>query len=93
MDIGLTRELVEAALSGALDRVEYDEDRTFHLMVPRTCPNIPDPAILNPRNTWRDKQAFDNSARRLAAEFCARFDRSYGAKGIAADVVRQCPGK
>jgi len=93
MDIGLTRELVEAALSGALDRVEYDEDRTFHLMVPRTCPNIPDPAILNPRNTWRDKQAFDNSARRLAAEFCARFDRSYGAKGIADDVVRQCPGK
>ncbi|MEO0078550.1 MAG: phosphoenolpyruvate carboxykinase (ATP), partial [candidate division WOR-3 bacterium] len=93
MDISLTRELIEAALSGALDRVEYDEDKVFHFHVPRTCPAIPDPTLLNPRNTWRDKQAFDERARRLAAEFSARFDRAYGNKNIPADIARQCPGK
>jgi phosphoenolpyruvate carboxykinase (ATP) len=93
MDISLTRELVEAALSGILDRVEYEEDRVFHLQIPKTCANVSDQAVLNPRNTWRDKAAYDQRAARLAAEFCARFDKSYGNKGIAEAVVRQCPGK
>ncbi len=93
MDIDLTRKVVEAALSGALEDVECREDDVFHLRVPETCPGVADPAILNPRNTWSDKKAFDERARKLAAEFCVRFDQTYGGKGIAADIARQCPGK
>ncbi|MFO7674700.1 MAG: phosphoenolpyruvate carboxykinase (ATP) [bacterium] len=93
MDISLTREIVEAALAGGLDGVEYSEDGTFHLRVPKSCPGVADPGLLNPRGTWADPEAYDERARRLAAEFCAHFDRAYGAKRIAPGVARQCPGK
>ncbi len=93
MDISLTREIVNAALSGALNQVEYSEDPLFHLLIPRSCPGVADPTVLNPRNTWPDKSAYDERARRLAAEFSAQFDKAYGNKGIAASIVRQCPGK
>ena len=93
MDISLTREIVEATLSGSLKNVEFAEDPVFHLGVPKVCPGVPDPTVLNPRNTWPDKTAYDERAKKLAAEFCAQFDKAYGNKRIAADVVRECPGK
>jgi phosphoenolpyruvate carboxykinase (ATP) len=92
MDIDVTRSLVHAALSGDLDEVEYDEDPLFHILVPRTCCGV-DPGILNPRNTWADTDAFDARARRLAGDFAKHFDKAYSTKGIAPEVIRQCPGK
>jgi len=92
MDIMLTRAMVHAALSGQLCDADYDEDETFHVLVPRTCPGVPS-EILNPRNTWADKAAYDKRARRLAEEFAAHFDRAYGNKGIDPEVATQCPGK
>jgi len=92
MDIDTTRTLVHAALTGKLDEVEYDEDPLFHILIPRTCPGV-ECEILNPRNTWADKEAFDQRAAKLASDFGRSFDKSYGKKGIAAAVVRQCPGK
>ncbi|MFO7638472.1 MAG: phosphoenolpyruvate carboxykinase (ATP) [bacterium] len=93
MDISLTREIVEAALAGGLDEVECDEDRVFHLEVPKTCPGVEDPGLLNPRTTWADPKAYDERARRLAAEFCTHYDRAYGNKQIAPEVARVCPGR
>ncbi|MGD8473140.1 MAG: phosphoenolpyruvate carboxykinase (ATP) [Anaerolineae bacterium] len=92
MDIEITRSIVDCALRGVLGEVEYDEDPLFHIQVPRSCPHVPT-EIINPRNTWEDKDAFDDRARKLAADFSAHFDRAYGDKGIDPDVVRQCPGK
>lgn len=92
IDIALTREIVESTLAGRLAAVEYEEDRLFHLQVPRSCPGIADPALLNPRSTWSDPAAYDARARKLAAEFCASFAKSYGSKGIAPEVARECPG-
>jgi phosphoenolpyruvate carboxykinase (ATP) len=92
MDIDVTRAIVHAALSGQLDDVEYDEDPLFHILVPRTCPDV-HCDILNPRNTWEDKEAFDRRALKLAQDFANHFDKAYGDKGIDPDVVRQCPGK
>ncbi len=93
MDITLTRGIVTAVLEGRLDEVECETDPVFRLPVPRSCPGVADPAVLNPRNTWSDKAAFDARARALAAEFCARYNKAYAGKGIAADVERQCPGR
>ncbi|HTW92796.1 MAG TPA: phosphoenolpyruvate carboxykinase (ATP) [bacterium] len=93
MDISLTREIVESALNGSLASVECFTDPIFHLDIPKSCPGVPDPAVLNPRNTWQDKAAYDVRAKKLAAEFCSQFDKAYGGKGIEAEVVRQCPGK
>ncbi|MEW5827070.1 MAG: phosphoenolpyruvate carboxykinase (ATP) [Candidatus Bipolaricaulota bacterium] len=92
MDIALTRTMVRAALEGELDSVEYAEDRTFHVAVPRTCPGVAD-AVLRPRDTWSDKSAFDARATRLAGEFAAHFAKAYGQKGIDAAVAAQCPGR
>lgn len=92
MDIDITRALVHAALSGHLADAEWDEDTTFHILVPRACAGVPS-EILNPRNTWADGDAFDDRAQKLAQDFSAHFDKAYGDKGIDPDVVRQCPGK
>jgi len=92
MDITLTRAMVHAALSGDLTNVEYDEDPVFHVEIPRSCPEVP-AEILNPREGWADKAAYDARAAKLAGEFSAHFDKAYGNKGIDPAVVAQCPGK
>ena len=92
IEIRLTRAMIAAALNGALDDMDYEEDRVFHLRLPRSCPGVP-AEILNPRNTWQDKGEYDRRAAKLAAEFAAHFDRAYGDKGIAPEVRAQCPGK
>jgi len=92
MDIDITRSIVHCALSGTLADVEYDEDPLFHIQVPRTCPGVPC-EILNPRNTWEDKEAFDLRAQKLARDFSDHFDKAYGNKGIDPSIASQCPGK
>jgi phosphoenolpyruvate carboxykinase (ATP) len=92
MDINLTRALVDAALSGKLNDVEYEEDSRFHVLVPQNIPGI-DSSILQPKNTWQDKQAFENRANKLAKDFSAYFDKAYGNKNIPDAVRNQCPGK
>jgi phosphoenolpyruvate carboxykinase (ATP) len=92
MDINLTREIVNAALTGQLQDVEYEQDETFHILVPKRCPGVPS-EVLFPRNTWADKDDYDVRARKLAHDFCAHFDTAYGGKNIAPAVAGQCPGK
>lgn len=92
MDINLTRRLVDAALNGELVGVKYREDNLFHVMVPETCPGVPD-KILNPIETWEDRGAYMERAKKLAEDFSRHFDRAYGNKGISPEIVSQCPGK
>ncbi len=92
MDINLTRAIVDAALSGKLADVDYEEDPLFHLAIPKSCPGVP-PELLSPRNTWPDGKAFDERARALAADFAQHFDKAYGNKGLDEAIVRACPGK
>jgi phosphoenolpyruvate carboxykinase (ATP) len=92
MDINLTREIVNAALAGQLDDAECVEDTTFHIQIPQQCPGVPS-EMLSPRNTWEDKDAYDQRARRLASHFGAHFDKAYGDKGIDPSIISQCPGK
>ncbi len=92
IDIRLTRAMVRAALNGELDDADYEEDRLFHLWVPRSCPGVPK-EILNPRSTWQDKGEYDRRAAKLASEFAAHFDKAYGDKGLDPKVKAQCPGK
>jgi len=93
MDIQLTRTIVEAALSGALDEVPVRVDPRFHLAVPQRCPGIPDPAVLQPRGTWADPAAYDRRADRLAQEFLAHFGKNYGGQRIEPGIAAVCPGR
>jgi phosphoenolpyruvate carboxykinase (ATP) len=92
MDINLTRKMVTAALDGSLDGVECVADPYFKVMVPRSCPGISDCSVLEPLNTWADRDAYHEKARRLAAEFAAFYDKNYAGK-LAPAVERECPGK
>jgi phosphoenolpyruvate carboxykinase (ATP) len=74
MPIAATRALLHAALSGVLDGVEYRRDPIFGLDVPIACPGV-DAALLDPRSTWRDPDAYDAKARELAAMFRDNFER------------------
>jgi len=92
MEIDLTRAMVDAALSGELAGVEYEEDRRFHLLVPRSCPGVP-AEILDPKKTWEDEGAYEERAERLASEFSTHFEEAYGNKGIDPEVASECPGR
>ncbi len=72
MAIKDTRTMLEAALSGELDNVEYRYDEYFGLKVPLEINGI-DPKILNPRSTWNDEKAYDELANRLAQLFTDNF--------------------
>ncbi|MEO0019814.1 MAG: phosphoenolpyruvate carboxykinase (ATP) [candidate division WOR-3 bacterium] len=93
IDITLTREIVQAALDGSLERVEYETEPFFHLRIPRACPGVPDPHLLNPQNTWQDKKLYEERARKLASEFKSHFQRAYGDKGIDPAIARECPSQ
>jgi len=87
-----TRAMVDAALNGDLDNVEFIKDELFHVNIPTTCPNVPT-EMLNPINTWEDKQAYKTTAENLAKKFSENYDKSYGKQDIDASIIAQCPGK
>jgi phosphoenolpyruvate carboxykinase (ATP) len=72
MKLRYTRAMVSAALKGELDQVAYAADPIFGLSVPQSCPNVP-AEVLNPRDTWADKAAYDRTARDLAGRFQKNF--------------------
>jgi len=79
MDIRLTRAMIKAALNGELRAVEFKHHPVFNVLVPSTCPDVPT-AVLDPRNTWEDKSAYDKQAARLAARFIQNFEKFPDAK-------------
>lgn len=74
MKIAYTRAMVHAALDGSLANVPTQQDKFFGLHVPESCPNVP-PEVLNPRNTWKDKAAYDEKAKDLAGRFKKNFEQ------------------
>ncbi len=67
-----TRALLNAALSGALDNVEYHEDPVFGVQVPKACEGVPS-SILDPANTWPSRAEYDCKYDTLAARFIENF--------------------
>lgn len=92
MDITLTRNILTAILEGKLKNVNYVEDKFFHIMVPVSCDGVP-AEILDPKNTWREKDAYVERAKKLAAEFKINYDKAYGGKEIDKKVEAACPGR
>lgn len=68
MELKYTRAMIKAALGGDLDDVEYEADPIFGLNIPKSCPGVP-AEILSPKTTWKDKDAYDETARKLAKAF------------------------
>jgi phosphoenolpyruvate carboxykinase (ATP) len=72
MPIKYTRALLHAALDGSLNDVEFRTDANFGFEVPLSCPGV-DSAVLDPRGTWSDGDAYDQKARHLAGLFKENF--------------------
>ena len=64
--------MLNAALDGRLDNVEYETDPIFNLKVPKSCDGVPS-EVLNPRDTWENKNAYDEMAKKLAGMFVSNF--------------------
>lgn len=87
IDLKYTRLMVSAAIKGLLDDVSYDNHRIFNLEYPVSCPDVP-PVILNPRNTWHDKNQYDYSAKKLAKLFINNFRKF---EPVSKEIVRAGP--
>ncbi|MTI30054.1 phosphoenolpyruvate carboxykinase (ATP) [Xanthovirga aplysinae] len=74
MKLPYTRAMITAALNGQLDKVDFEKHEIFGVNMPVSCPEVPD-EILNPKNTWSDKQAYDSKANKLATEFNRNFEK------------------
>ncbi len=88
MKLAYTRAMITAALDGKLDNVEYEAHSVFGMMIPKECPNVPS-EILNPRNTWPDKNDYDEKAILLAKQFVHNFEKY--ADGVSADILAAAP--
>ncbi len=67
-----TRNMLNAALEGKLDDVEYRKDKLFGFEVPLTCPNVPDDVFV-PENAWGNKKEYWMKYDALAARFIENF--------------------
>ena len=74
MSLKITRALITAALEGKLDQVEYVDHDIFRVSMPKECAGVPT-EVLNPRNTWADKDAYDTKAIHLANLFLKNFEK------------------
>lgn len=86
--LAYTRALITAALEGNLNGVEYGETPFFKLRFPKSCPGVP-AEILEPRNTWKDKEAFSETASKLAGQFVKNFEQY--ASGVSKDILDAAP--
>ncbi len=82
MPIAATRALLRAALDGDLREVEYRTDPVYGFEVPVSVPGV-DPALLDPRSTWREPDAYDRKARELARMFRNNFEQFAESAGDA----------
>lgn len=88
MKLSFTRAMLTAALNGELNNIEYHAHPVFGVLMPESCPNVPQ-EILNPRNTWNDKAAYDATANSLAEKFKENFKKFE--EGTSDDIKNAAP--
>ena len=83
-----TRAIITAALNGDLENVAFEKHPLFGFEMPTSCPGVPS-EILNPRNTWDDKEAYDAKAKDLGLQFINNFKKY--AEGVTAEILSAAP--
>jgi len=84
MSIKDTRACINGILNGSINDAEFETLEVFNLQIPKALEGVADNNVLNPRNTWEDKEAYDETLRKLAAMFIENFNR-YNDKGSQFD--------
>ena len=83
-----TRTIVTAAIEGGLNDVEYTIHPIFKFEVPKTCPGLADSSLLDPVNSWSDKNVYWERANKLAEQFQANIVKF---PGLTAEVLAAGP--
>ncbi len=86
MKIAHTRAMIRAALDGRLAQVATTADPNFGLLVPQNCPDVP-ANVLNPKATWHDKGAYDQTAQDVAKRFEGNFKQFESHVGDAVNKI------
>jgi phosphoenolpyruvate carboxykinase (ATP) len=88
MKLKYTRAMLNAALNGNLDNVNYEKHPVFGVDIPTLCPEVPSD-LLNPRNTWANKDDYDKKASYLASLFNKNFEKY--AEGVSKEILAAAP--
>ncbi|MFD2171049.1 phosphoenolpyruvate carboxykinase (ATP) [Tumebacillus lipolyticus] len=88
MKLSYTRAMVTAAIEGRLDTANYEIDPIFGLALPTEVDGVP-AEVLNPRNTWENKEAYDVQAKDLASRFINNFEKF----GTVSDEIKSAAPK
>ena len=88
MPIAATRSMLHAALSGRLESAAFRTDDVFGFEVPEKVPGV-DAKLLDPRSTWRDPEAYDEQAAKLARMFVENFTKFGDA--VAPEIAAAAP--
>jgi phosphoenolpyruvate carboxykinase (ATP) len=88
MKLKYTRAMITAALEGKLNESAFVNDPIFGMAVPVSCPDVP-AELLQPRNTWADKNAYDEKAKYLAGLFIKNFEKYKD--GVSEEILSAAP--
>lgn len=87
--LAYTRSMIRAAVNGKLDNEIYHQEPFFGLSIPEKVADVPT-YLLNPRNTWKNPNAYDSTARELAERFNENFERF---PSVTQDIQKAGPKK
>ncbi len=76
MSIKNTRACINSILDGSINNSEFEKLPIFNLQIPKTLNGV-DTAVLNPRNTWEDKESYDETAIKLAGMYIENYASKY----------------
>ena len=88
MKLDFTRSMIAAALEGKLNNIAYTKHPIFGMMIPVSCLGVP-AEILNPQNTWPDKDDYTIKAKKLAELFIKNFEKYK--KGVSEEIIAAAP--
>ena len=86
--LSFTRAMITAALEGKLDNIETETEPVFGFQIPKSIPGVPE-NILNPRNTWADKNIYDKKANLLAELFIRNFEKYHSV--VSCEIMNAAP--
>jgi phosphoenolpyruvate carboxykinase (ATP) len=88
INLRYTRAMITAALNGELNKAEFKQQPVFGFLMPTSCPGVP-AEMLDPKNTWQDKEAYNKKAITLALQFLQNFEKY--STGLSKEILEAAP--